>query len=743
MPCTTKPPASDQVASDLTSTPVGRQSDVIAAPTSLSQSPSLKGFDPLSSDQQRQSATEVAAVISHELDGRLYYFSNLLTDFILAGSWAIDASQAESILSEAAQRAMPPGLVYDAVTHQYTCTPPQYTDLYFPDWFCQLGNTIADIGVTNTPTHGKWASTTGGELGTRNGNICPDFVLSSGTGWRAVLVVGEHQSSGEDDSPEPGKLKLACCAEQVFFAQPFRNMVWGIWTSKSRPEISCWRFDRAGGIGLTMDFSSTETGLNDVVRCLHAFNHMDPAALGIFTTDISWNMTGGGWHALDEASGIVVHLNRNGITTPDLPETQSTISLQSLLYVAPGIVTRGSRIWKGLLEMSGTETEVVVKYAWRSPGLLPEGELNLLAMARGVVGLPRLFAYDSYGDIHLGARGGHMPIHSRPPTHWTSKAVPKSYAKSYATYNDYMGIYNNTYNRLVFGGLGTPILDEKLSPLAVARALLAAVIGHASLFFDGQILHRDVTPGNIISFSDPVTISPPSSDRPVCTPGTQIFGSLIDLDYAAQTATLGPSGIAEWTGALPFVAINVLLGEDGFQRYRHDLESFFYVLVWISCYYRCPSPMRSKVPPNRSNSIWPSEHPLCDWEEETIAMLAAHKTAYIVSNTGAFEDLLTHFQPGLEAFRDAARSFRLALWGAGDGTGECKVFTEGSGSMPEPMVTRRGAPIPRPNRISADEVRLGVSNWEGYLEVRQILEVLVEDLCEEQGKTGGDNAGIQ
>ena len=121
-------------------------------------------------------------------------------------------------------------------------------------------------------------------------------------------------------------------------------------------------------------------------------------------------------------------------------------------------------------------------------------------------------------------------------------------------------------------------------------------------------------------------------------------------------------------------------------------------------------------------------------------MVAAHKTAYIVSNTDAFEALLIHFQPGFEAFRDAARRFRLALWGTGDDSGECKVFTEGSGSMSEPIIPRQGAPIPRPNRIAADEVRLGVSNWEGYLEVRQILEDLVEDLC---GNTGGDGAGIQ
>ena len=698
----------------------------------------MKDFDPLSSGRRRQSA-----VIGHELDGCLYHFSNLITDYILAGSWAIDASQAESILSEAAQRAIPPGLVYDAVTHQYACTPPQHTDLNFPDWFCQLGNTIADISVTNTPANGTWTVTTGGDFpSTRNGNIRPDFVLSSGTGWRSVLVVGEHQSSDEDNSPEPGKINLACYAEQVFFAQPFRNIVWGIWTSKSKPEISCWRFDRAGGIGLTMDFSSTETGLNDVVRCLHAFNHMDPVALGFFTTDISWNMAGGERYPVDEASGIVVHLNRNGLTTPDLP-TASSISLQSLLFVAPGIVTRGTRVWKGLLGMSGTGMEVVVKYAWRTAGRVPEADLYSLAMARGVVGLSQLIAHDSYGDIHIGVRGGHTPIHSSLPTRWASEAVPKSDAQSYATYDDYMNSNNNIYNRLVFGNPGTPISDETLSPLAIARALLAAVIGHASLFFDGQILHSDVTPGNIISFSNPVTVSPSSAGHPVCAPGTQLFGSLIDLDYAAQTSAMDPSQIAIWTGAFPFVAINILVGDDEFQRYRHDLESFFYVLVWISCYYRRPSPTHSKTLPFRSNSIWPPEHPLCDWENETIALLAAHKTAYVVSNTDAFEDLLTHFQPGFMAFRDAARGFRLALWGTGDDSGECRAFTEGSGSNPEPMVTRRGARIPRANRIAADEVRLGVGNWEGYLEVRRVLEDLVEDLCEEHGEVGEDDVVIQ
>ena len=57
---------------------------------------------------------------------------------------------------------------------------------------------------------------------------------------------------------------------------------------------------------------------------------------------------------------------------------------------------------------------------------------------------------------------------------------------------------------------------------------------------------------------------------------------LIDLDSAKES----DSGLGEarhWTGTMEFMAIEVL--EDRAHTYRHDLESFFYVFLWVVIRY--------------------------------------------------------------------------------------------------------------------------------------------------------------
>ncbi|KAH6716479.1 hypothetical protein BKA61DRAFT_574276 [Leptodontidium sp. MPI-SDFR-AT-0119] len=59
-------------------------------------------------------------------------------------------------------------------------------------------------------------------------------------------------------------------------------------------------------------------------------------------------------------------------------------------------------------------------------------------------------------------------------------------------------------------------------------------------------------------------------------------GMLIDLDLVKELDSL-PSGASHRIGTMLFMAIEVLQGKG--HTYRHDLESFFYVLVWMCIRY--------------------------------------------------------------------------------------------------------------------------------------------------------------
>lgn len=56
---------------------------------------------------------------------------------------------------------------------------------------------------------------------------------------------------------------------------------------------------------------------------------------------------------------------------------------------------------------------------------------------------------------------------------------------------------------------------------------------------------------------------------------------LIDADLGKSVNKLGSPSSNHRTGTLPFMAKDLLVRDPPPHMYRHDLESFFYVLVWI------------------------------------------------------------------------------------------------------------------------------------------------------------------
>jgi serine/threonine protein kinase len=89
-------------------------------------------------------------------------------------------------------------------------------------------------------------------------------------------------------------------------------------------------------------------------------------------------------------------------------------------------------------------------------------------------------------------------------------------------------------------------------------------------------LHRDISINNLMVNEDDNNPSWPSF--------------LIDLDLAIKEQREGASGARGKTGTRAFMAIGALLGEQ--HSFRHDLESFFWVLFWICIHYNGPNEER-------------------------------------------------------------------------------------------------------------------------------------------------------
>ncbi|CAD6499280.1 BgTH12-03400 [Blumeria graminis f. sp. triticale] len=128
--------------------------------------------------------------------------------------------------------------------------------------------------------------------------------------------------------------------------------------------------------------------------------------------------------------------------------------------------------------------------------------------------------------------------------------------------------------------IGKPINDFN-TPLEVVIGLRDAIKAHRSLFIDAKILHRDISVNNIL--------------LKICDDPKDYGGILIDLDLAALFKDGKTQGKLEaMTGTMQFMALEILKnsfavpGAVVSHSYRHDLESFFYVLLWICIRYGWP-----------------------------------------------------------------------------------------------------------------------------------------------------------
>lgn len=88
--------------------------------------------------------------------------------------------------------------------------------------------------------------------------------------------------------------------------------------------------------------------------------------------------------------------------------------------------------------------------------------------------------------------------------------------------------------------------------------------GHHSLLVDAGILHRDISINNVMRSRNP---------------DHHLRGFLIDLDLAHHGEK--SSNDAFRTGTAPFIALDLLRRSNIQHTWLHDLESFFYVLIWV------------------------------------------------------------------------------------------------------------------------------------------------------------------
>ncbi|KAK1255493.1 hypothetical protein MKX08_009488 [Trichoderma sp. CBMAI-0020] len=396
--------------------------------------------------------------------------------------------------------------------------------------------------------------------------------------WKHVLVVGERKQSDQKDKRL--WLQVGSAVRNVFAFQPTRSFVHAF--TLIGTEMEAWVFDRSGPYsGATFDIHKEP---EKFIQVMCAYVMMSDAELGLDTFT----------KTKDNKLFVTIPVEARGKKRKCQLELDPTPIAHQRAIVCPCdsqadlLIKANERGVKGLAKVVGYQ-EKVTSISKLREGLVFTTPYKFRSVPRSA---NASFSQSQFSQAHSLSQFPGPSIASsgqrkRKSTDWSGNASKRSRSSSQLARREHR---ENGEVYAVDEPQGTnlgqldhdqqPFANQVLWVLAISPAgrsishfktviellegLRDAVKVHQSLYMDGKILHWDISENNII------ITNPGNADG--------FKGMLIDLDLAKEQGK-GPSGARYRTGTMEFMAIEVLLGIS--HTYRHDLEAFFYVLIWL------------------------------------------------------------------------------------------------------------------------------------------------------------------
>ncbi|KAH9477135.1 hypothetical protein JR316_0011051 [Psilocybe cubensis] len=382
----------------------------------------------------------------------------------------------------------------------------------------------------------------------------PDICLANkdkAATWHSTLVTTELKLKASDANDAFNQLANSACT--IFSTQDDRRFHIGL--SICDTSVRVYVFDRAGVIGSSHFHLSEDASL--LIRLIAGLTLTDVGALG-FDPSIKRN---------DDGSRTV------SVAGVDY-------RILKTLFISDSIRGRGTVCWKA----SSGGSEYVIKNSWTDVSRL-KTEADIMRMADGIEGIAQLIAEEIVHD----------------------NSLDNTNVKDYKRMDWYDKLEVRVHRRLVTTPVAQPVEYFK-SKKELLSVIIDGIEAHARLL-EKHILHRDISMANIMIHrpSQGSSNDTNTSSAEVQKPSTSVVASkrsvvsakgiLIDLDYALITndesgkeTQREADATGHRTGTLPFMAIDILMNAtEGEHQAHHDIESFFYVLLWIMLQYAGPS----------------------------------------------------------------------------------------------------------------------------------------------------------
>ncbi|TWU72701.1 hypothetical protein ED733_004021 [Metarhizium rileyi] len=498
--------------------------------------------------------------------------------------------------------------------------------------------------------------------------------------WKDVLVVGELKKA--DQMNEGLWLQVGGAVRHVFTYQPTRRFVHAF--TLTGTEMETWVFDRSGPFSGAMFDIHNEP--EKFIQVLCGYLMMNDEEYGVDTF----------LKQKDHKLFVTIPTN-----TSDKTRRQKFELYPVPIAIQRAIVCRGTSCF--MAKAAGAnEFDTVMKFSWTSSLRKPEADLLNKACERGVKGIARVVGYQeeitsikelraslafaapyklrgtphsndtSFSQSQPPASQSSSDIHGLSPMRSASRkrrcsdsashakkrlrpssqlAVESKHNEGSITYaihepegtrlvgREELPFENRILRVLAISPPGQPVSQFK-SIVDLIEAMRDAIKAHRSLFIDGKILHRDISENNII-ITDP-------------NKAGGFHGMLIDLDLAKEDGK-EPSRAHRRTGTLEFMAIEVLFGIA--HTYRHDVEAFFYVLLWLCARRGWAMSTKSEQRPEKSM--------LTRWYSGTYEEIGQNKRGDM--DKFGLNMILNEFPSAFDIVRPLCRKIRDILFPHKDG----------------------------------------------------------------------------
>ncbi|KAI1176893.1 hypothetical protein F4777DRAFT_587648 [Nemania sp. FL0916] len=266
----------------------------------------------------------------------------------------------------------------------------------------------------------------------------------------------------------------------------------------------------------------------------------------------------------DEEQGLATFIKERD---DGLFQTTTFELVSSPIEYQKAIVCQGTSCFL-VKEKGMCKYDMVIKFSWTSSLRSPEAELFKKANARGVKGVRNVIGFrDKITSV------SELLKDLRFPSPYKLRNTRKHLVSTRKMGTRWHTPYSDRISRaLAIYPAGRSIKHFRFM-VELLQDFRDAIAAYQSLYFNGKILHRNISVTNIM-ITDPAKAN-------------GFRGMLIDLDLAVeedQGVGSAQGQVRERTRTLEFIAIGVL--NRASHTYRHDLESFFYVLIWLcACRY--------------------------------------------------------------------------------------------------------------------------------------------------------------